>query len=216
MPLIGKDACVRVTDRLRLEPVTRDHAADYCLVFQDDALAAWYAGKPTAAQVQRAVNDAERIWKTIGFHKWLVYERASGTVVGRAGVSAMRPDAYNGAIRAFLPPQAWADERIDNREADHLARRWVEIGWALRGAYWGRGYASELGRCGLRFAFDELDMRAVISFSERHNLRSRAVMERIGMTYAGEFLGTGLIAGREGIHDQAPFALYVALRDTWR
>ena len=59
-------------------------------------------------------------------------------------------------------------------------------------------------------------MRAVVSYTERHNLRSRAVMERIGMTYAGEFFGTGLIEGREGIHDEAPFSLYVALQDNWR
>ncbi len=54
----------------------------------------------------------------------------------------------------------------------------------------------------------------VVAFTERHNLRSRAVMERIDMSYAGEFLGTGLIEGRHGVHDGAPFALYVALRDT--
>jgi RimJ/RimL family protein N-acetyltransferase len=216
MPIIAKDACVRVTERLRLEPITGDHAQDYFLVFQDDALALWYAGKPTLEQARRDANEAERIWKTIGFHKWLVYELASGKVVGRAGLSAMRPHSYDGAIRSLLPQQAWADERMDTSEADHLARRWAEIGWALRGEYWGRGYASELGRYGLRFAFEELKMCAVVSYTERHNLRSRAVMERIGMTYAGEFLGTGLIEGREGIRDEAPFALYVALRENWR
>jgi hypothetical protein len=41
-------------------------------------------------------------------------------------------------------------------------------------------------------------------------------MERIGMAYAGEFLGTGLIAGSQGVHDGAPFSLYVALRDSWQ
>ncbi len=215
MAIIGKGACVQMTDRLRLEPITGDHATDYFLVFQDDALAFWYAGKPSLEKAQRDAHEIERIWKTIGFHKWLVYELVSGMVVGRAGLSAIPLQAYDGAIRSFLPPQAWADERIDASENNHLARRWVEIGWALRGEYWGRGYASELGRYGLRFAFVVLDMRAVISFTERHNLRSRAVMERIGMTYAGEFLGTGLIEGREGIHNKAPFSLYVALQEDW-
>jgi RimJ/RimL family protein N-acetyltransferase len=216
MPIIGKGAYVRVTERLRLEPITVDRAEDYSLVFRDDAVAVWYAGKLTLAEAQRDANEAEHIWKTVGFHKWLVYELASGTVVGRAGLSAMHLHAYDGAIRSFLPQHSWADERMDVSEANNLARRWVEIGWALRGEYWGRGYASELGRYGLRVAFGELDMHAVVSYTERHNLRSRAVMERIGMTYAGEFLGTGLIEGREGVHDGAPFALYLALRDTWR
>ena len=216
MPIIGKDAYVRVTERLRLEPIRGDHAQDYFLVFQDDAVAVWYAGKPTLEEARRDANEAERIWNTIGFHKWLVYELASGKVVGRAGLSAMHLHSHDGAIRSFLPQQAWADEKIDISEANHLARRWAEIGWALRGEYWGRGYASELGRYGLRFAFDELDMRAVVSYTERHNHRSRAVMERIGMTYAGEVFGTGLIEGREGIHAEAPFSLYIALRDNWR
>ena len=134
------------------------------------------------------------------------------------GLSAIHLHAYNGAIRSFLPQEVWVDEWFGNNEADSFsfARRWAEIGWALRSAYWGRGYAAEVGRSGLRFAFDELDMRAVVSFTERHNLRSRAVMERIGMTYAGEFLGNGLIEGKQGVHDGAPFSLYIALRDTWQ
>jgi RimJ/RimL family protein N-acetyltransferase len=215
MPLIGKDARIHMTERLRLEPITHAHAEDYFLVFQDDAVAGWHAGKLTLAEAQHAVNEAERLWKTIGFHKWLVYDRKTDTVVGRAGLSAMGLQAYAGAIRSFLPPQAWADEVRDTNEPTQFARWWGEIGWTLRGAYWGRGYASEIGRYGLRIAFDELDMYAVVSFTERHNLRSRAVMERIGMTYGGEFRGPGLIAGQAGIHEDAPFSLYLALRDSW-
>lgn len=216
MSTIGNDPSTRVTNRLRLEPITGNHAEDYFLVFQDDAIAAWYGGKPTRDEAQRDTHEAERIWNTTGFHKWLMYERDSGEVVGRAGLSAMRLHAYDGAIRSFLPPDAWADEWFGGNQADPFARRWAEIGWALRGEYWGRGYAAEVGRSGLQFAFDELDMHAVISFTERHNFRSRTVMERIGMTYAGEFLGSGLIEGKQGVHDGAAFSLYVALRDTWR
>jgi hypothetical protein len=128
MPLMGKDARIRMTERLRLEPITRAHAEDYFLVFQDDAVAEWYAGKLTLAQAQHAANEAERHWKTIGFHKWLVYDRETGTVVGRAGVSAMGLQAYAGAIRSFLPPQAWADEVRDTNEPTQFARWWVRSG----------------------------------------------------------------------------------------
>ena len=58
---------------------------------------------------------------------------------------------------------------------------WVEIGWALRREFWGRGYASEIGHAGLAVAFDVLGVQAVVSCTVRHNVRSRAVMERIGM-----------------------------------
>jgi RimJ/RimL family protein N-acetyltransferase len=215
MPLVGPQPRTRLTDRLRLEPITSTHAEDYFLVFQDDAVDAWYVGKPTHAEAQHAVDNAERNWNVLGVHKWLVYERDSGALVGRGGLSAMRLLAYDGAIRGFLPPDAWADEGVSDT-ADPLARRWAEIGWALRGPYWGRGYATEVGRAGLQFAFDELDMRAVVAFTERINVRSRAVMERIGMRYAGEFEATGLVADRPGVHDNAPFALYLALRERWQ
>jgi RimJ/RimL family protein N-acetyltransferase len=50
----------------------------------------------------------------------------------------------------------------------------------------------------------------VIAFTERINTASRAVMERLGMNYAGEIQTDGLVEGREGVHQDAPFAVYVA------
>ncbi len=57
----------------------------------------------------------------------------------------------------------------------------VEIGWRLAHASWGNGYASEAARASLRFAFLELGLDEVVSFTVAANRRSRAVMERIGM-----------------------------------
>lgn len=51
----------------------------------------------------------------------------------------------------------------------------------------GASYASEISRAALASAFDALGMQAVVSCTVRHNVRSGAVMERIGMHYAGEF-----------------------------
>lgn len=60
----------------------------------------------------------------------------------------------------------------------------VEIGWRLAQPSWGRGYASEGARASLRFAFLELGLDEVVSFTVPSNHRSRAVMERIGMHHA--------------------------------
>ena len=49
-------------------------------------------------------------------------------------------------------------------------------GLSLRRRFWGHGYASEIGRAGLEFAFDVLGAQAVVSCTVRHNVRSRAVM----------------------------------------
>jgi RimJ/RimL family protein N-acetyltransferase len=58
----------------------------------------------------------------------------------------------------------------------------VEIGWRLVREHWGHGYATEAGRAVLAFAFDELGLEEVVSFTTVANERSRRVMERLGMT----------------------------------
>jgi len=60
----------------------------------------------------------------------------------------------------------------------------VEIGWRLAHASWRQGYASEAARASLRFAFLELGLDEVVSFTHTSHHRSRAVMERIGMRHA--------------------------------
>ena len=62
-----------------------------------------------------------------------------------------------------------------------------EIGWRLARAAWGFGYATEAATLALRHAFEVLRLPQVVSFTAIGNLRSRAVMERIGLTLRGEF-----------------------------
>ncbi|MBE9076374.1 GNAT family N-acetyltransferase [Romeria aff. gracilis LEGE 07310] len=73
----------------------------------------------------------------------------------------------------------------------------VEIGWRLAEQYWGRGYATEGARAALRFGFEVLKLKQIVSFAVPNNLRSRRVMEKIGMTYspADDFLHPLMPAG---------------------
>jgi ribosomal-protein-alanine N-acetyltransferase len=57
----------------------------------------------------------------------------------------------------------------------------VEIGWRLARAYWGCGYAPEAARAALRFGFETLGLDEIASFTVPANLKSRRVMEKIGM-----------------------------------
>ncbi len=67
-----------------------------------------------------------------------------------------------------------------------LSRPWfrdgVEVGWRLRSECWGNGYAPEAARECLRYAFTELGLDEVISFTAAGNHKSRRVMEKIGLT----------------------------------
>jgi len=59
----------------------------------------------------------------------------------------------------------------------------VEIGWRLAPEYWRLGYATEGARAVLDFAFSELGLDEVVSFTVPGNLPSRRVMEKIGMVH---------------------------------
>ena len=57
----------------------------------------------------------------------------------------------------------------------------VEIGWRLRSAFWGHGYATEAAQSVLAHGFHVLALAEIISFTAETNVRSRRVMERIGL-----------------------------------
>lgn len=59
----------------------------------------------------------------------------------------------------------------------------VEIGWRLAAEYWGNGYATEGARAALMFGFQELKLSEILSFTVPANVRSRRVMEKLGMTH---------------------------------
>jgi len=57
----------------------------------------------------------------------------------------------------------------------------TDIGWRLAPAHWGKGIAGEAARACLAYGFDELGLEEIVSFTVPDNLRSRAVMEKLGM-----------------------------------
>jgi len=67
-------------------------------------------------------------------------------------------------------------------EIEGLARPGTcEVGWRLAPEFWGKGYASEGAAALLAFGFTKLDLAEIISFAVWSNVRSTAVMERLGM-----------------------------------
>ena len=78
---------------------------------------------------------------------------------------------------------------------------YVDLGWRLHPDHWGNGYATEAARGALAYGFDTLGLDEVAATTLPDNERSRAVMERLGMTYAGEVTHAGL-----------PHVLYLATR----
>ena len=60
----------------------------------------------------------------------------------------------------------------------------VEIGWRLDADYWNRGYATEGARAAAEFGFESLQLSEIVSYTVPANVRSRRVMEKIGMIHS--------------------------------
>lgn len=59
----------------------------------------------------------------------------------------------------------------------------VEIGWRLGFEHWGQGFATEAAKGALRYGFEQLELPEIVSFTALNNMRSRHVMEKLGMTH---------------------------------
>jgi RimJ/RimL family protein N-acetyltransferase len=115
------------------------------------------------SRLSRLESDAlaSRIQKHFderGFGLWAVEIRDVAQFAGFIGLSTPRFDAH------FTPC--------------------VEIGWRIAAEYWGCGYATEGALSVVRFAFQSLGLHEVVSMTTEMNLKSRRVMEKIGMSHA--------------------------------
>jgi RimJ/RimL family protein N-acetyltransferase len=91
-----------------------------------------------------------------GFGLWVVELSGEAPFVGYVGLSAPGFDAH------FTPA--------------------VEISWRLDVRFWRRGIVTEAARACVAFAFDDLGLAELVSFTVPGNVRSRRVMERLGFT----------------------------------
>ena len=167
------------TLRLVLTPVGPEDVDDLILLYSDPMVAYWTGPWTRGAVAAWAANMAAR-WTADGVGKWMARDRSDGTLVGRGGFTRVEIDG----------------ETV------------LELGWAVRDARTGHGYATELGRAAIAWAAKHQPDLPIVAFTEVHNRASRAVMERLGMRRARIIRREGLIEGRTGVHPDAPFALY--------
>ena len=168
-----------LTPRLVLSPVGPDDVDDLILLHSDPEVSYW-TGPWTREAVEVWAADMAARWTTDGVAKWIARDRSDGSLVGRGGFTRFDLDG----------------ETV------------LELGWAVRDARTGHGYATEIGRAALAWAVEHQPDLPIAAFEEVHNRASRAVMERLGMQPAGIIRRVGLVEGRTGVHQDAAFALY--------
>lgn len=64
----------------------------------------------------------------------------------------------------------------------------IQLGYALLKDHWGKGYATELTRAGLQFAFDKLGLEIIYGVTELPNIASQKVLLKSGFKDAGRFV----------------------------
>ncbi|MEY9909452.1 RimJ/RimL family protein N-acetyltransferase [Catenulispora sp. MAP12-49] len=152
------------TDRLLLRRFTAEDA-DLLIELDSDPAVMRYltGGKPTPAQDVR-----DRILPRIlaGLEKW---EYKLGMLAAH--------EKDGGAFVGWFILRPGAEGPLDE----------VELGYRLRRAAWGRGYATEGSQALLRKAFTELGVHLVWAETMFVNRGSRNVMEKLGMTHVNTY-----------------------------
>jgi RimJ/RimL family protein N-acetyltransferase len=143
------------TPRLRLRQWRESDLAPFAAMAADPQVMEFLLPLPT-----RADSDAmaERVKTRIaenGWGLWAVEHKASGEFAGFTGLNVPL------ATLPFSPC--------------------VEIGWRFARRWWGQGLATEAARGALQVGLDRLGLEEIVAFTGVGNLRSAAVMERIGM-----------------------------------
>ena len=115
---------------------------------------------PTTLSREESDNSVARIedgFERQGFGWWAVEVIGGASFIGFIGLSAVPFVAH------FTPC--------------------IETGWRLAADYWNRGYATEGARAALAFGFEQLQLNEIVAFTVPANVRSRHVMDKLGMTH---------------------------------
>jgi RimJ/RimL family protein N-acetyltransferase len=143
------------TDRLVMRGWRESDLAPFAAMSADPQVRRYLGPLLTAEQASAWILNYQDDLDRYGFGFWAIEVRASGEFVGLAGLRA-------------------ADE-----EGPVTG---MELAWQLARPAWSRGYATEAGLAALGYGFDVMGLAEIVAVTMARNLRSQAVMRRLGMT----------------------------------
>jgi RimJ/RimL family protein N-acetyltransferase len=144
------------TERLILRTFTRDDLPLYHELNADPEVYRWLGGSALAREHSDEIAEwANHCYETERLGLLAVERTADGAFLGMCGLHHQ---------------ESAPDE--------------VEAAWRLGSRHWGHGYATEAARAWVAYGFAALGLPRIISMTDHDNIRSRAVMERLGMTYS--------------------------------
>lgn len=176
------------TTRLCLRAWRSKDLQPFAEMCADPEVRRYFTGVLSAAESMALVGRTQDHWKNHGFGLWAVGIPSVAPFIGYAGLLRVGFTAH------FTPC--------------------VEVGWGLARAYWGYGFATEAAEAALQFGFTQLVLNEIVAFTAVANVRSRRVMERLGMRRdeAGDFEHPQIAEG----HPLRPHVLYRLSKANWR
>jgi RimJ/RimL family protein N-acetyltransferase len=144
------------TERLLLRHWREADLDPWAALNADPEVRAHLGGPRTGEQSAAAMASFEADLTARGWGWWAVEVAASGEFVGFAGLDPVDED---------------------------LPFRGIEIGWRLARSAWGNGYATEAAQAVLAYGFGALELPEILAVTAAENMRSQAVMRRLGMTH---------------------------------
>jgi RimJ/RimL family protein N-acetyltransferase len=172
---------ILTTPRLVLRTYRREDLPLFAALNADPAVMETLGGEPLARDHSDDIAEwAQECFASEGIGLLAVERREDGAFLGMCGLHHQR---------------AYPDD--------------LEIAWRLAHEHWGAGYATEAATAWLDHAFDALRVPRVISITDGPNVRSLAVMQRLGMTLDHEAL-----VEDDGVMFQA--LIHVTTQEQWR
>ncbi|MFC9328726.1 GNAT family N-acetyltransferase [Kitasatospora sp. NPDC057015] len=158
------------TDRLLLRRWRESDLEPWAAMNADPQVREHLGELLTREQSDAAVTLMQADFDRRGFGWWALEARETGDFVGRVGLDEVDED---------------------------MPFAGVDVGWRLKRSAWGRGYATEAALACLAFGFETLALPEIVASTTVGNLRSQAVMHRIGMTRdpADDFEDPGVPGG---------------------
>jgi RimJ/RimL family protein N-acetyltransferase len=145
------------TSRLILRPWIPADRDPFAILNADPIVMEYFPATLSRSESDSLADRIEAHWARHGFGLWAVAIPGVAPFAGFIGLSIPSFQAH------FTPC--------------------VEVGWRLGREHWGKGYATEGARAALEFGFGQLKLDEIVSFTTAANLRSRRVMERVGMSH---------------------------------
>jgi len=156
-PVSGDCPTILRTRRLILRRWKESDLLPFARMNADQRVMGFMLGKMTKEETCQSVEGIKKHFEAHGFGRWAVEIADSGRFIGFVGIS--------------VPPYTLPFSPC------------VEVAWRICPEEWGKGYAPEAAKEALRDGFERVGLEEIVSFTTLTNLKSRRVMEKLGMQH---------------------------------